>query len=41
MPLFQYTGRAKDGQKLKGEMEARSTDDVARQLHQLMCFLFQ
>jgi len=38
MPLFQYTGRAKDGQKLKGEMEARSTDDVARQLQSINVF---
>lgn len=35
MPYYKYTGRAKDGAKLKGEMEARSTDDVATQLRSI------
>ncbi|MDH5259422.1 MAG: type II secretion system F family protein [Gammaproteobacteria bacterium] len=32
MPNFNYTGRSKDGTKLKGEMEAHNTDEVAKQL---------
>jgi len=35
VPYYKYTGRAKDGAKLKGEMEARSTDDVATQLRSI------
>ncbi|MDH3327020.1 MAG: type II secretion system F family protein, partial [Gammaproteobacteria bacterium] len=35
MPNFSYTARAKDGAKLKGEMDARSKDDVAKQLRSI------
>ena len=38
MPNYAYTGRAKDGAKLKGEMEARHPDDVARQLRSINIF---
>jgi len=38
MPCFNYTGRVKDGVKLKGQMEARNADEVARQLRSINIF---